>query len=193
MPREQGLLRVRKNLMLRFYDSLDIIIFMLPSDLLFEVEDTFKNLPHEIGTEAVAQAKGNQKHLPAGRQAAQAQSQSSISDDQQRQYLQDLYGISDATPAQIEQKQKQDIAIRRQRYQKIQQEIAEFRVKQRQQKTKHEIGWQEGTQAAKTQEEEMELWEKEKEKQEKKKKEQEKIMLPGSQQKKSGEMSKIMG
>jgi len=87
----------------------------------------------------------------------------------------------------------QDEKLKKQNYQKIQQDIQEYRAKKQQEVKKYEIGQQQGTEVARDQEEKMELWEKEQKKAEERKKEEEKARLPGSQQSRSGEQGVVMG
>ncbi|MGI5827546.1 MAG: hypothetical protein ACOX6V_00825 [Patescibacteria group bacterium] len=159
------------------------------NDVFENFEKELETLPQEIGTEAVAQAKGANDDT-GSQQKPQDQK---MSDDQRQKLLDDLYGSSSLTPEQVEAKKKQDMAIKRQNYQKIQQDIQEYRAKKAQELSKQEIGLQKGTEAARDKEEEMELWEKEQKKAEEKKKEREAITMPGSVQSRSGEQGKIMG
>lgn len=139
------------------------------SDVLEESFETIKEMPREIGTEVVGQVKGGQK------QANQNSTQQNMTGQQDQQnYLNDLYGVSEMTPEQIEMKKKQDGRIQINNYKKIQQDIQEYRAKKQQEKTKYEIGQQEGTETARDQEEEQELWQKQQEEAEKKKKKKEK-------------------
>lgn len=159
-------------------------------DIFEQLESDFKDLPGDIGTEMISQIKGSQQDQHASDNNQQLQ-QSDDPNDQQM--LQDLYGASTLTPSQIEQKQKQEDAIKRQRLRQIDQDIQEFRAEKSQEKSKYEIGQQKGTEAARNREEELELWEKEQKKAEEKKQKQDDIMLPGSAQSRSGEQGKVMG
>ncbi len=154
------------------------------NDSFEEIGETLRNLPKEIGTEAIAQVKNN----------ANPKQNQKQSDADYQKYLQDLYGTSDMTSDQIETKKSQDGRIVINNYRKIQQDIQEYRAKKSKQKTKYEIGWQEGTEAARTQEEEMELWEKQQKKAlEQKKKRESDARSPGGAAARSGEQGKIMG
>jgi hypothetical protein len=159
-------------------------------DIFEQLESDLHDLPEDVGTEMISQVKGTQQKQ-VGDDSNQPLQQSD--DANQQQVLDDLYGTSDLTPEQVEQKKKQDNAIKRQMYQKIQQEIQEFRAKKKQEKTEYEIGWQKGTEAARDQEEEQELWEKEQKKAKEKKKDEESITMPGSAQSRSGEQGQVMG
>lgn len=160
------------------------------NDVFGEIGETLKSFPSEVGTEAVGQVKGNQKQANQGGQSGQNPGQAQ---QQQQQFLNDLYGTSKLTPDQIEMKKKQDGKIQINNYKKIQQEIQEYRAKKKQEKTKYEIGWQQGTDPARNQQEEMEMWEVQQKKAEERKKEEKKANMPGSAQNRGGEKGKIMG
>lgn len=163
------------------------------SDAISQSFESLENLPSEIGTEAVSQFKNSSKQQQ-NQNSQTTNNQSGISDQQHQKYLDDLYGTSNMTQQQIQQKKAQDGQIRINNYKKIQQEIQEYRAKKSQQKTKYEIGWQQGTEAARTQEEEMELWEKQQKKaEEKRKKEESDRMNPGSAAARSGEQGAKIG
>lgn len=150
--------------------------------------ETLSELPKDMGMEAIEQIKGSK-----GQQNQQQQQDDSQS---QQQWLERMYGTSSGqqlTPQQLEIKKKQDERLKKQNYQKIQQDIAEFRAKRQQEVRKYEIGQQQGTEVARDQEEKMELWEKEQKKAKEKQEKEEKARLPGSQQSRSGEQGVVMG
>lgn len=159
-----------------------------------EIGERLSELPQEIGTEAVAQVKGSTKQTHhSGGSSAPNPSDQANADAAQQQYLQDLYGSSSISPQQLEIKRQQDNRIIRNRYNQIQEEIRQYRLKKAQEKSKYEIGWQSLEGTARTKEEEYELWELEQQKAKKKKDDQDAITLPGSKQGRSGEQQKIMG
>ncbi|HGJ64553.1 TPA: hypothetical protein ENS27_04095 [bacterium] len=158
-------------------------------DIFEQLESELHDLPGDIATEMISQVKGNQQD-----QNSNNSNQQLLQNDvNNQQMLQDLYGTSALTSSQIEQKRKQDEAIKRQRLQQINQGIQELRAKKSEEKSKYEIGQQQGTEVARTREEELELWQKEQKKAEERKKERDDIMLPGSAQSRSGEQGKVMG
>ena len=90
-------------------------------------------------------------------------------------------------------KKQQDGKKQTSNYKKIQQDLQAFRASKRQEKSKYEIGQQQGTETARDQKEEMELWEIQKKKAEEKKKKESQSSKPGGAAAKSGEQGKIMG
>jgi hypothetical protein len=156
-------------------------------DLLKDSFETLSDLPKEIGEQGIEQIKSSN--------GQQNQQQQQDDTQQHRSWIEQLYGKADPqmTPQQIEMKKKQDEKLKKQNYQKIQQDIQEFRAKKQQEVKKYEIGQQQGTEVARDQEEKMELWEKEQKKAEERKKEEEAARLPGSQQSRSGEQGVVMG
>jgi len=156
-------------------------------DVIKDSFESLSDLPKDLGMEAIEQIKGGKGQQNQQRQQDDNQSQ--------QQWLEQLYGSSNTqlTPQQIELKKKQDNKLKRQAYQKIQQDIQEYRAKKQQEVKKYEIGQQQGTEVARDQEEKMELWEQQQKKVEEQKKEEEAARLPGSQQSRSGEQGVGMG
>jgi hypothetical protein len=158
-------------------------------DLLGDVGESLEKEPREIMNSAFEQIKGGNKQDPK----QQKSTQSPTDDKAQQQYIQDLYGSSEMTPEQQKIKEEQDKKLKRQAYQKIQQDVQEFRAKNQEEVNKQEIGEQEGLDTARDQEEKMEMWQEQEKKAKEKKKDQDKITLPGSAQSKSGEQGNVIG
>jgi hypothetical protein len=165
-------------------------------DNFFEnLEREIVDFPSEMGTEAVAQVKlkgddsNNKKQDPSSGGLGNNQGD----DPQRKQLLDDLYGNPNLSSDQLEQVKNRDNAIKRNMYQKIQQDIVQYRAVKAHEKTAYEKSWQKGTKAANTQQEEMELWEKEQKRLEEAKKKEDAITMPGSQQSRSGEQGTVYG
>jgi hypothetical protein len=167
------------------------------SDTFKQAFETFEELPGEIGTEAIHQIKGQGKANNSNDSQGKTQDLSNTNDPSKTSndtsLLNDLYGVQSLSPEQIKLKQEQDKKIQNQMYQKIQQDIAQFRAEKSQVLTAQEAAQQKGTKAVKTQEEKMELWQEEAKKREEEQKKVEDITMPGSQQSRSGEQAQIMG
>lgn len=166
----------------------------MTNDILSDTVDSFEKLPGEIIQNAFEQIKGGTKHDPNQTKSDNAGTNLTQANDQnQQQWLKDLYGTSQLTPEQIKLKEEQDNKIKAQNYQKIQQDLAQYRAKKQQEVSKYDAAQQEGTKAVTTQDEKMELWQEQQKKAEEKKKEQERITMAGSAQSKSGEQGVVMG
>ena len=173
------------------------------SDAFSQSWDTLESEPQEMGIEGISQIKGDDQKKQKKKQddIQKRFGDKNLSDKQRQQYINDLYGVSDNNKLPLEQMSDQDLMeMKRQRseqlrkrYEQLQQEIQQYRAKKQQEKSEYEIGMQKGTEAARTAQEEQELWQKEQEKAKKQKKDEEQARLPGSAQSRSGEQGKVMG
>jgi hypothetical protein len=153
----------------------------MTNDIFGELAEKSREIPGEIGTEAVGQFQGGQKQASA---QAQDPQQAAIA---QQQYLQNLYGESPLTEEQKEQKEAQDKRRIAARYQEIQDSIRRYRAQEAEKVSKYEASQEEGTKSVETQEERQELWQEQQEEAKKKKEEQGKAAGSGSKQQMMGE------
>lgn len=162
--------------------------------------DFFENvetLPKEIGTEAVAQIKGQGNSKKQNDDDANKK----VAESERRRLINLLYGTSDTQGmplTEMEGPALQQLAKQQQKkhignYSDIDNKIAAYRQKKAQEISAYERGMTQGTKGPKDQEEKMELWEEEQKKAEERAKKQKQMTMPGSAQSRSGEQGVVMG